>query len=108
MVLTYKEQYNKKYKFPKGTSHSLKDISKTTGIKLSILQQVYNRGTGAWKTNPASVRNVKGIKGGKGKKMGKEQWSFARVFSFIMGGKTQKSTDKDLWDKHLKNKKGKK
>jgi len=104
-MVTYKEQYNKKYKFKKGTSHSLKDISKTTGIKESILQQSYNRGTGAWKTNQASVRNVKGVKGGPGKKMSKEAWSQARVFSFVMGGKTQKTADKDLWEKHLKSKK---
>lgn len=104
MTLTYKEKYNKKYKFPKGTSHSLQDISKTTGIKKSILQQVYNRGTGAWKTNRASVRNVKGVKGGSGKKMSKEQWSFARVFSFVMKGSgTWGKADKDLAEKHLKN-----
>jgi hypothetical protein len=105
MTLTYKEQYNKKYKFSKGTSHSIDDISKTTKIKKSILQSVYNRGTGAWKTNRASVRNVKGVKGGLGKKMSKEQWSISRIYSFVMGGKTQKTADKDLWEKHLKSKK---
>lgn len=105
MVLTYKEQYNKKYKFPKGTSHSIDDISKTTKIKKSILQDVYNRGTGAWKNNPSSVRNIKGVKGGAGKKMSKEAWSYGRIFSFVMGGKTQKTADKDLWEKHLKLKK---
>jgi len=105
MVLTYKEQYNKKYGFPKGTSHSLSDISKKTGIKKSILQEVYNRGTGAWKTNPTSVRNVKGVKGGSGRKMSKEQWSFGRVFSFVMKGSgTWGKADKDLADKHLKSK----
>ena len=35
MVLTYKQKYNKKYKFKKDEDHSLKDISKTTGDKLS-------------------------------------------------------------------------
>jgi len=105
MVQTYKEQYNKKYKFPKGTSHSIDDISKTTKIKKSILQDVYNRGSGAWKNNPSSVRNIKGVKGGSGKKMSKEQWSYARIYSFVMGGKTQKTTDADLWNKHMKSKK---
>jgi hypothetical protein len=105
MVLTYKEQYNKRYKFPKGTSHNIDDISKTTKIKKSILQDVYNRGTGAWKNNKASIRNIKGVKGGAGKKMSKEQWSISRIYSFVMGGKTQKTTDKDLWEKHIKSKK---
>ncbi len=99
---TWKAKYNKKYKFKKDDSHDLGSISKTTGIKKSILQEVYNRGTGAWKNNKASVRNVKGVKGGKGIKMGKEQWSYARVYSFVMGGTTQKTADKDLYEKHKK------
>ena len=33
---------------------------------------------------------------------GKEQWAMARVYSFVMGGKTQKTADKDLWEKHKK------
>ena len=41
MVVSNKDKYNKKYKFKKDTSHSLNDISKTTGIKKSILQEVY-------------------------------------------------------------------
>ena len=106
MVVTYRDRYNNKYKFPKNSSHSLQDISKTTGIKKSILQSVYNRGTGAWKTNQASVRNVKGVKGGAGKKMSKEAWSFGRVFSFVMKGPgTWGKADKDLADKVRKSKK---
>tara|TARA_R110002020_G_scaffold267971_1_gene483156 strand:- start:804 stop:1127 length:324 start_codon:yes stop_codon:yes gene_type:complete len=100
MVVSNKDKYNKKYKFTKNKSHSLNDISKTTGIKKSILQQVYNRGTGAWKNNQASVRNVKGVKGGAGKKMSKEQWSVARVYSFVMKQPgTWGKADKDLADK---------
>ena len=106
MVVTNKDKYNKKYKFPKGTSHSLADIAKTTGIKKSILQEVYNRGTGAWKNNQASVRNVKGIKGGKGKKMSKEAWSYGRVFSFVMKAPgTWGKADKDLANKVRESKK---
>tara|TARA_R110000824_G_scaffold113652_1_gene263486 strand:+ start:778 stop:1050 length:273 start_codon:yes stop_codon:yes gene_type:complete len=74
MVLTYKQKYNKKYKFKKDEDHSLKDISKTTGYKLSGLQTIYNKGVGAYKTNPSSVRpNVKS----------KEQWAMARVYASI-------------------------
>ena len=100
MVVTNRDKYNRKYTFPKDASHSLADIAKTTEIKKSILQAVYNRGTGAWKNNKASVRNVKGVKGGPGPKMSKEAWSFGRVYSFVMGGTTQKTADKDLWKKH--------
>tara|TARA_E500000318_G_scaffold109407_1_gene122299 strand:- start:115 stop:429 length:315 start_codon:yes stop_codon:yes gene_type:complete len=100
MVETNKQKFNKRYKQPLSTSNSLSDIAKLSGISKSILQQVYNRGVGAWKNNPGSVRNVKGVKGGPGKKMSKEQWAIARVYSFVMGGKTRTTTDKDLWAKH--------
>lgn len=101
-MVTNKEKYNRKYKYPKGTSHSMSDIAKKTGIKKSILQQVYNRGVGAWKGNPASVRLKSGKKAPsapRSAKMGKEQWAMARIYSFVMGGTTQKTTDADLWAK---------
>ena len=85
MPLTYKQKYNKKYGFPKDESHSLSDIAKKTGYKRSGLQTIYNKGIGAYKTNPSSVRpQVKS----------KEQWAMARVYSAVMGGKAQK-IDKD-------------
>ena len=108
MVVSNRDKYNTKYKFPKGTSHSLADISKTTGIRKSILQEVFNRGTGAWKNNPTSVRNIKGTKGGGGRKMSKEQWSYARVYSFVMKQSgTWGKADKDLADKVRASKKKK-
>jgi hypothetical protein len=100
MVITNKMKFNKRYNQPVSKSNSLNDIAKLSGISKSILQQVYNRGVGAWKTNPGSVRNVRGVKGGPGKKMSKEQWAIARVYSFVMGGTTRRTTDKDLWAKH--------
>ena len=103
---SHKEKYNKKFGFPKGTSHSIADMAKTTKIKKSILQQVYNRGTGAWKNNIASVRLKSGKKHfsvtDRSKKMSKEQWSYARVYSFITGGTTSKTADKDLYAKRFK------
>jgi len=81
MTLTYKQKYNKKYGFDKDQSHSLSDISKTTGYSKSGLQTIYNKGIGAFKTNPGSVRpQVKS----------KEQWAYARVYSAVMGGKASK------------------
>jgi len=101
---TWRQKYNKKYGFPRDASHSIADISKTTGIKKSILQQVYNRGIGAWKNNIASVRvaatGKKDPKAPRSVKMGKEQWAMARIYSFVGGGKTQKTADTDLWEKH--------
>ena len=74
MVLTYKEQFNKKYGFKKDQSHSLSEISKITGFKKSGLQTIYNKGVGAFKSNPQSVRkNVKSA----------AQWAMARVYAAI-------------------------
>jgi hypothetical protein len=106
MVKTYKQQYNEKYGFPKTASHNINDIAKKTGIKKGILQEVYNRGTGAWKNNIASVRVAKTGKkdptAPRSVKLSKEAWSYARIYSFVMGGKTQKTADADLWAKHKK------
>jgi len=81
MVLTYKEKFNKKYGFPKDEPHSVADISKITNYKKSGLQTIFNKGVGAFKTNPASVRpSVKSA----------DQWAAARVYSAVMGGKAAK------------------
>jgi hypothetical protein len=77
MVETFKQKFNKRYGFPKDEPHSLADISRITGFKLSGLQTIFNKGIGAFKTNPASVRpSVKSP----------EQWAMARVYSAVMGG----------------------
>lgn len=108
MVLTNRQKYNKKYGFPRDASHSLADIASKTGVSKAILDKVYDRGLGARITNPESVRSVSGKKiGGKSLKgkMSGPQWGQARVYSFVMGGKTQKTADADLWKKHLEKKK---
>ena len=86
-MATNKEKFNKKYKQPKDASNSLAKIAKLSGIKKSALQKIYNKGIGAYKTNPGSVRpNVKS----------KEQWAMARVYSSVMGGKAAKVDAKEL------------
>lgn len=78
MVQTYKEKFNRKYKFPKEKSHSLSDISKLTGYKKSGLETIFDKGKGAFYSNPESVRpHVKDP----------SQWGMARVYSAVMGGK---------------------
>ena len=73
MGLTHKEKFNKKYKQPLNKSNSLSDISRLTGYKKSGLQTIYNKGTGAFRTNPQSVRPG----------MTKESWSMARVYASV-------------------------
>jgi hypothetical protein len=103
MVVTNKQKYNKKYKFPKDEAHSKSDISKTTGIPKRFLDKVYDRGVGARKSNPESVRQVGTGKkvGGKSLrgKMSAEQWAMARVYSFVMKQPgTWGKADKDIAD----------
>jgi hypothetical protein len=81
MVETYKNKFNKKYGFPKDESHSLTEISKLTGYKLSGLKTIVEKGEGAYYSNPQSVRpTVKDP----------TQWGIARVYSAVMGGKAAK------------------
>ena len=91
MVKTNKHKFNEKYKQPKNQPNSKKDISKLTGIPMSILDDVFDRGVGAFKTNPESVRKT--VKS-------PEQWAMGRVYSFVMKQKgTWGKADKDLADK---------
>jgi hypothetical protein len=98
MVVTNKQKYNQKYNKGKDVSNSKQKIARQTGVSKKILDKVFDRGVGAFKTNRSAVRpQVKSA----------EQWAYARIYSFVMGGKTQKTADKDLWTQHLENKKRK-
>ena len=84
---TWKQKYNKKYGNDLDASNSLSDIAEDTGVSKKGIQKIYNKGIGAYKTNPSSVRpNVKS----------KEQWAQARVYSAVMGGKASKVDKKEL------------
>jgi hypothetical protein len=81
--------FNSKVNLEKATADTLRDKAKdhndsvggAKGKRTSagVLQQVYNRGIGAYKTNPSSVRpNVSS----------KEQWAMGRVNGFLHALKT--------------------
>ena len=65
----------------------LKKKSEKSGIAYGILKKVFDRGMAAWKTGhrPGATPH---------------QWAYARVNSFITGGKTRTTADADLWAKH--------
>ena len=90
MGLTYKQKFNRKYKQPLNQSNSLSDISRLTGFKRSGLQTIYNKGVGAFRTNPQSVRPG----------MTKDSWAQARVYSAINPSSKAHKIDKI----HLKKK----
>jgi hypothetical protein len=55
-----------------------------SGVSYSILKKVYDRGMAAWKTGHRPGTTP-------------QQWAFARVNSFLTGGKTRTTADADLW-----------
>jgi hypothetical protein len=69
--------------------YNLDELSRISNVPRNILQEVYNRGIGAYGTQPSSVRLkgsfVKGVKAPMSKKLSKEQWAMARVYSFLDG-----------------------
>jgi len=91
MVLTYKQNFNKKYGFPLNEPHSLKEISDITGYKLSGIKTIFEKGKGAYKSNPESIRpNIKSP----------EQWAYSRVYASVSPGSKSYNIDKS----HLKKK----
>lgn len=110
-MATHREKYLKKMGFA-DLPYNLKELSIISRIPEYILQDVYSRGIGAWKTNPQSVRlkntfekNPNLSKFPRSSRLSKEQWAYARVYSFLNGGKTRYTADKDLWELYKKSKK---
>ena len=73
---------------------ALKNKSKKSGFPLGILRKVFARGYAAWKNGHVPGTNP-------------EQWGFARVNSFIVGGRTTKVGDGALYKQAKKHKKKK-
>jgi len=84
---TTKDIHNQVMLDEEKSNEGLKDKAEKSGISYSILKQVYDRGLAAWKTSHRPGTTP-------------QQWGYARVNSFITGGKTQKTADADLWAKH--------
>ena len=87
--------------------YSLAELSKYSHIPVAALQEVYNRGTGAWKNNIASVRLKKDFSKNanvgaypRSARLSKAQWSYARCYSFIDKGKTYHTADADIARKY--------
>ena len=107
--MTNKTEFNKRHGQPADKSNSKAEIARKSGIPKSILDDVYDRGVGAYKNNPQSVRTKSGKKdysAPMSRKMSKEQWAQARVYSFVnkVEGPKALNHDKDL-AKKIKNKK---
>ena len=86
---THRENFFRSHNLSPSFKPSLTKVAKISGVPIKILQEVYNRGIGAYKTQPTSVRlkgsYVKNVNAPMKKKLSKEQWAWARVYSFLDG-----------------------
>ena len=82
-VKTKTSKYTARFtrRFPK--AKSLAEKAKATGVPLSYLRAVYNRGLAAWRTGhrPGATQ---------------QQWGYARVHSLLTCGKTYHTTDSNI------------
>ena len=91
--MTYKQKFNRKYGFPSEEGHTLAEISKLTGYKLSGLKIIFEKGMAAYYNNPQSVRpHIQSP----------EEWAMARIYSAVMGGKASKVDESHLIKKEKK------
>jgi|TARA_R110000796_G_scaffold14047_1_gene46087 hypothetical protein len=85
--LTFKQKFNRKHKQPLNKSNSIKDIAKKSGIKYSNARKIVQKGRGAFRTNPQSVRpQVKSA----------TQWGIARLYASVSKGSKSGKIDKNL------------
>ena len=111
--MTHKESFNRRHGLKADATHSLDALSKLSGVKKSCLKEVYDRGKGAHKTNPDSVRtkatgakyvHVKPSMMAK-RKLSAEQWAMARVYAYLDKREDPKQTlnhDTDVCKKKKK------
>ena len=85
--MTHRENVLRRLGLSTDKGYSLPVLSKASGVPLKTLQEVYNRGIGAYKSNPTSVRMKgtfkKGVSAPMSQKLSKEQWAYARTYSFL-------------------------
>ena len=74
--------YTRKWNRLFPNAKSLEERSKVTGVPVTYLKTVYNRGMAAWRT-------------GHRPGVTQQQWSYPRVSSFLLCGKTHYTTDAD-------------
>lgn len=86
---TRKSGYTQKWNKMFPNAKSLEERSKVTGVPLTYIKESYNRGMAAWRTGhrPAATQQA---------------WSYPRVSSFLLKGKTYYTADSDLVKKAKK------
>lgn len=87
MARTHRSRWNVRHGFPPEASHSIGHVAKYAGLPIATLRKVYNRGIGAYTTNPTSVRlrgsYAKNATAPLSARLGPQQWAMARVYAFV-------------------------
>jgi hypothetical protein len=104
---TWRDKFLAKYDL-EDKPYSIKEVAKITKMPVKALQESYNRGIGAWKTNPESVRLQKDFsknpdmkKHPRSARLTKENWAWARMIAFAMKApKVFKGADRDIAEKY--------
>lgn len=79
---------------------TLNELSNFFDVPVSIMNEVISRGRGAYGNNLKGVRLLstgeKGVNAPRSAKMSINQWSRARLYSFLDKGRTYQTADADL------------
>lgn len=84
---TFKQKFNAKHKQPLNKANSIKEIAKKSGIKYKNALKIVDKGRGAFKSSPSSVRpHIKSA----------TAWGIARLYASVSKGSKSAKIDKDL------------
>jgi len=87
--MTHRENVLRRLGLSPDKGYSITSLARITNTSARTLQEVYNRGIGAYKTQGSSVRMLGSFKKGgsapMSKRLPKEMWAMARVYSFLDG-----------------------
>lgn len=85
--MTNRTAFLRKHGLSADTSLSLQEIASYSGMPVAALRKVYQKGLGAYHTNPESVRLKGSFKKDASaplsRKLSPQQWGMARVFAFV-------------------------
>jgi hypothetical protein len=85
---TNREKFLAKHNLPRDESLSLHEIASYSRMPVAALRKVYEKGVGAYHTNPESVRLKGSFKKDASaplsRKLSPQQWGMARVYAFVM------------------------
>jgi len=102
---TNRERFLAKHGLAKDASLSLTEIASYAKMPVAALKKVYEKGLGAYHTNPESVRLkgsfTKDPSAPLSRKLSPQQWAYARVYAFVM--KTPKvfyNADREIAEKY--------